>query len=679
MATLSVFLPLLVFSLLKLLSLLSKPLGGGLYFAVLTTLFTLLCLLIFGSLNIGFEGLKLAIPIAVGFCATLLFISYSLVRWALSFMSVAIILTPLMFLSDHTIRTFLSTPEAQDYSLISDSEELPNIVMIVFDELPLISLLDEESLVDEVRYPNFARLAKHSHWFRYTSTTHFSTRSGALPGILTGWYPNTYRQNSPEKHSDSNAPIQKQNMPLSIFSLLQTTHKIFAIESMSKLAPVNQLLENKGPRITERLSSLSCDALVVYSHLVLPQGFGNRIPTIEGQWRDFCSFNNTQLSPAVEWPYSGSKAANVRRFIESFDNYQGPAFYYLHSSLPHFPFQHDIYGEIHEAKLSVMSGLFRWVTGENRWRNETTANLAQQAHLIQLVFTDRLLGHVLDRLEEMDLFEQSMIIVTADHGTTFYWDSDGLESTSLKRVQASETMYVPLFIKIPGQIQGTVDDRLVETIDILPSVASVLGLKIPWKPDGVSVFTDEEPDRERHAMIPQNETFGRVIDPEHLSLKRKIELFGSRNLDGLYLPGPNADIVGRKVSSFSMVQSPETARFLRPKYRPGPPKTPKVRAYVEGSITNQLGQYDVENTKIAIALNGTIVNTTRSTSVPISKLGKGRKVDGHSQIKADGDVHFLARIPLNRWNEAANDVSVYVIDENQEGEPVSLVQISSEP
>ena len=305
---------------------------------------------------------------------------------------------------------------------------------------------------------------------------------GALPSILTGWYPDTYRENSPEKHSDSNAPIQKQNMPLSMFSLLQTTHKIFAVESMSKLAPVNQLLENKGPHITERLSSLSCDALVVYSHLVLPQGFKNRIPTIEGQWRDFCSFNNTQMSPAVEWPYSGNEPANVRRFIESFDKNQEPTFYYLHSMLPHFPFKYDVNGEVHEAKLNVMSGSFRWVTGENRWRNETVANLAHQAHLIQLMFTDQLLGLVLDRLVEMDLFEQSIIILTADHGTTFYWDSDGLESTKLKRIQASETMYVPLFIKVPDQAQGTVNDRLVETIDILPSVTSVLDLKIPWKP-----------------------------------------------------------------------------------------------------------------------------------------------------------------------------------------------------
>ena len=180
-------------------------------------------------------------------------------------------------------------------------------------------------------------------------------------------------------------------------------------------------------------------------------------------------------------------------------------------------------------------------------------------------------------------------------------------------------------------------------------------------------------------MIPRNETFGKVIDPEYLSLKRKFELYGARNLDGLYLIGPNAEIVGRTVSSFSMVQSRETARFLRPKYRPGPPKTAKVQAYIEGSITNQFDNYDVENTKIAIALNGTIVNTTRSTSVPISELGKGRKVNGHSQVEEDGNVHFLARIPLYRWHETANDVSVYVIKENQVGESVSLIQIFSEP
>jgi len=677
--TSSVLLPLIVYLSLRFLNLFSKSLGRVFYAAVLTILFTLLILLVFVSLEIELGSLNLAVPIAVGLIATLLFVSMSWAQLALSFMSVAVIVSPLMFLSDQTIRTFLATPEAQDYVLISPGKELPNVVMIVFDELPLTSLLDENRLVDDVRYPNFARLASNSYWFRNTSTTHFSTRSGALPSILTGWYPGTYRENSPEKHTNSNAPIQKQNMPLSIFSLLETSHKVFAVETMSKLAPVNQSLDNKGPGIKERLLSLSCDALVIYGHLVVPQGFNSRIPTIEGQWRDFCLFHDPQTPSEVEWPYLGGEPANVKMFIESLENKHEPAFYYLHSLLPHFPFQYDANGELHEAKLNVMSGMFRWVTGENRWRNETVANLAYQAHLIQLRFTDQLLGRVLNRLTEAGLFEESLVIVTADHGTTFYWDRDGLESAQLKKIQASDTMYVPLFIKMPNQDSGVVSDRQVETIDILPTIASVLDLEIAWEPDGVSVFTDKAPDRDRMAMIPDKERFGVDIDPEYSSLKRKIELFGVRNLDGLYLMGPNSEIVGRKVSSFSSVQSQEKVEIKRPRYRPRSRNKSKVQAYVEGSFSNQFESFDVENTKVAIAVNGTIVATTLSTNVPTSELGKGRRVDGHRQMEEDGNVHFLARIPLTSWSDTVNEISVHVIAGDSGNKSISLIGFSTEP
>jgi archaellum component FlaD/FlaE len=54
-------------------------------------------------------------------------------------------------------------------------------------------------------------------------------------------------------------------------------------------------------------------------------------------------------------------------------------------------------GEFHEEKLNVMSGYFRRATGKNQWQNETVANLAYQAHLIQLMFTDQLLGQVIDK------------------------------------------------------------------------------------------------------------------------------------------------------------------------------------------------------------------------------------------------------------------------------------------
>jgi hypothetical protein len=206
-----------------------------------------------------------------------------------------------------------------------------------------------------------------------------------------------------------------------------------------------------------------------------------------------------------------------------------------------------------------------------------------------------------------------------------------------------------------------------------------MGLIIPWDPDGQSVFTPTPPSRDRIAMIPDKQSFGSDIDPDFLSLQRKIQLFGARNLDGLYLMGPHPEIVGRAISSFLLVQSQEKAQFIKPKYRPGPPKTARVQAYVEGSLSNHLKNFDVESTKIAIAVNGTIVNTTHSTSLPVSELGKGKIIDGHSQIEKDAKVHFLARIPLNRWRSVENYVSVHVIIEDSAGNPVSLINFSKEP
>ena len=39
-------------------------------------------------------------------------------------------------------------------------------------------------------------------------------------------------------------------------------------------------------------------------------------------------------------------------------------------------------------------------------------------------------------------------------------------------------MSVPLFIKLPGQTEGRIDDRNVESVDILPTIADVLGISI---------------------------------------------------------------------------------------------------------------------------------------------------------------------------------------------------------
>ena len=62
------------------------------------------------------------------------------------------------------------------------------VVLVVFDELPVSSLMSAKGQLDEVRYPNFARLARSATWYPRTTTVHNHT-AGAVPAILSGAFP----------------------------------------------------------------------------------------------------------------------------------------------------------------------------------------------------------------------------------------------------------------------------------------------------------------------------------------------------------------------------------------------------------------------------------------------------------------------------------------------------------
>ena len=62
------------------------------------------------------------------------------------------------------------------------------IVMVVFDELPLTSLMEPGGRIDASRYPAFAGLAGDGIWYRGATAVHDSTAL-AVPAMLDGRYP----------------------------------------------------------------------------------------------------------------------------------------------------------------------------------------------------------------------------------------------------------------------------------------------------------------------------------------------------------------------------------------------------------------------------------------------------------------------------------------------------------
>jgi arylsulfatase A-like enzyme len=110
---------------------------------------------------------------------------------------------------------------------------------------------------------------------------------------------------------------------------------------------------------------------------------------------------------------------------------------------------------------------------------------------------DGLLGRILDRLEADGTADNTIIVFTSDHGDMMW--SQGL---LYKCVPYEESVNVPLIFRWPaGLPKGEVCDTLVNTPDMLPTLAALMGLPIPATVEGqdLSAALQGRPDAPRPA------------------------------------------------------------------------------------------------------------------------------------------------------------------------------------
>jgi arylsulfatase A-like enzyme len=111
----------------------------------------------------------------------------------------------------------------------------------------------------------------------------------------------------------------------------------------------------------------------------------------------------------------------------------------------------------------------------------TPADVAQIQNLYYagVTWADDMIGQVLAELERRDVLDDTLVIVTADHGEELndhgLWEHNFMYQTNLR---------VPLVISWPrGLPQGARVAALVESIDILPTVCDLAGLELPYDPE----------------------------------------------------------------------------------------------------------------------------------------------------------------------------------------------------
>lgn len=600
----------------------------------------------------GVQTWTIAIPVAAasGIAAAVAYHRRAVVRAFATWLALALVVVPAVFLSRPGILRLLTPPRAVaplEIRLKPGAGTPAPVVLLILDQTPLVSLLDADEKIDPVLYPNLARLARDGVSFRNATTVSDFT-SFAVPAIASGLYPRPGQMPTYGDH------------PQTLFTLLRRTHRLEVLEATTRLCPEPSCGPPPDPLVL-RLGAIARDMTIVYWHLLLTDDLRAGLPPITSDWAGFASANvrdvtqrkrrNRQRLPRLDSTQVATVAANwISR-----DDAQ-PTFYYLHFLLTHSSGPGLPSGQANSTRTPVPGDLgLRW--SDDEWA------VAQhyQRHLLQIGVADRIVGRVIANLEAAGLYDRALIVVTADHGISF---QPGLPSRSLTIKTATDIMRVPLIVKVPAGAPEPADsvvprlggqrvsDRNVETIDLVPTIADALGLELPWKADGVSLLGPprrgaRDTKRIFFAQATRSRSYpahGRDLEA---ALRRKLEIFGgSDNVYRVPRPSRFGELVGRPLAGLRVtdgggrVEVDALSEFEHMDIR---------AAAVPFDMAGRLLPPDATNepTYVAVAIDGTVRAVTHTWS---SEPGR-----------------WLATPPLDTWRDGRNRVEVFVVRADADG------------
>jgi len=336
--------------------------------------------------------------------------------------------------------------------------------------------------------------------------------------------------------------------------------------------------------------------------------------------------------------------ARFTSFVDGLAPAERPTLHFLHLLLPHNPHVRLPNGATYDgAAMRVFDPRPepRVLTDD-----KNVGYVRWQRLLLQTAYTDALLGRLLDRMESSGLLDSALLVVTADHG-------EGIAPKAhwrrLDDRNAADLAWVPLFVKTPNQRAGAVDRRNEEHVDLLPSVADLLDLDLPWPVDGRTLYG---PPRD-----PATKTF--YDDPGH---PRTIETAAAqakaatgiaprtgrpdRGLHGLYVVPAIERLYGLRTDT--MTTGPPVA--LTARYSPRPDidhvhlTSGDLPAMLRGFLS---GPVPGASRWLAVAVNGTIAGAVTAAQVP-----------GESRWR------FLGMVDHRFYVEGKNDVRFYLVEDD---------------
>jgi len=173
------------------------------------------------------------------------------------------------------------------------------------------------------------------------------------------------------------------------------------------------------------------------------------------------------------------------------ENKKEPFFFWVHSKETHMGFNYQY--------IDAPCGLY-----EN-WDDEFSKFIPEEhiclkgldlnknlmmAFVKSVTFCDKHIGVLLNYLKESGLYDETMIVISADHGSTY---GDVQSKHYAQHSNTVENVFnIPLIVKYPNsQLAGTINDNLCQTIDIPYTIVKETGNKPPlcWEGESLKDLT----------------------------------------------------------------------------------------------------------------------------------------------------------------------------------------------
>jgi len=214
--------------------------------------------------------------------------------------------------------------------------------------------------------------------------------------------------------------------------------------------------------------------------------------------------------------------------------------------------------------------------------------------------------------------------VVADHGQSF--DVGVHSRRRVSDANVEEIAPVPLFVKVPDQTQASRDPALANNLDVVPTIADVLDIRVPWRHDGRSAFSRATAQRSV-VRLPKRDFDGFVtISADELAQRRarrrahRARVFGTGRESirrygdpwaAAYRIGPNRSLLGRRAAALDIGPAAVRAQVHPPGLvRRLPHRRTKV---IPTLVTGELaGAAPGDTRDLALAVNGRIAAVGRS-------------------------------------------------------------------